>query len=538
MSNTLEPQNPRKWRYTYETQSHIPILKLFIFNPQINPITHCTDLEFDLQFEKSLLIASWIEQGTRISLPVPLPRVLVDLESPVRFRVGEDHVEVRIGLLLPVDHPIASSFVSELVDCDGRKGEEIACGGWGNVDSDAKRLSCDAEVHFYCRSCSFQLSRGPVRSFLELPSANWTEAADNWFGSCCCSFGGVSEKLVSDYVKSYRCVEGTCLVSSSTVIPCKDDLIGCQFGGVDSCDELHGDCKLSESAVVLGKCHANGNGGFPLPPDDVKSLSLQCKDDKDVCEGHKEDEPENESSCCPDVTNDVDRGKSCCSTSGSDITVDLMADQKSFLNGYLGDIFIFKTPALSKEIKWVDFACPNCSSLLGAYPCVNGSEPLDGGIRLLKSYISTSLPASSARDIFRKYSVEKMFADHLMESAKEELSFRTVVRDMKSRSNMMEIVLVNPNSWCCSGYCSEGTAEWLPRMNLDPVIKVMFFGICDNAKTNSRHGGERGSKEPADEVFMLRHPGLELIKCLDANKNMFPPSFSSSSGLLTSCIQR
>ncbi|KAL9249085.1 hypothetical protein AKJ16_DCAP03651 [Drosera capensis] len=75
-------------------------------------------------------------------------------------------------------------------------------------------------------------------------------------------------------------------------------------------------------------------------------------------------------------------------------------------------------------------------------------------------------------------------------------------------------------------------------MNLDPVIKVMFFGICDDAKTNSRHGGERGSNGPADEFFMLRHPRLELIKCLDANKNMFPPSFSSSSGLLTSCIQR
>ncbi|GAB2225711.1 hypothetical protein Droror1_Dr00006515 [Drosera rotundifolia] len=73
----------------------------------------------------------------------------------------EDHVEVRIGLLLPVDHPIALSFVLELVDCDGREDEEIACSGWGNMDLDAKRLSFDVEVHFYCRSCSFQLSRGP-----------------------------------------------------------------------------------------------------------------------------------------------------------------------------------------------------------------------------------------------------------------------------------------------------------------------------------------------------------------------------------------
>ncbi|KAL9253153.1 hypothetical protein AKJ16_DCAP16931 [Drosera capensis] len=413
-----------------------------------------------------------MKTGKSIPIPREIPMAIL-LSGSQAKRTWEDHVGVSIGLLLPADHPIASSFVSELVDCDGRE---------------VRRLRMVVAAMWIPVAVLMQRGCLVMRRFTCIAEAALSSSAEG--------LSGVSEKLASDYVKSYRCVEGTYLVRSSTVILCKDDLIGCQFGGVDSLDEPHGDCKLSEGAVVLGKCHANGNGGFPLPPDDVKSLSLQCKDDKLVCEGHKEDEPENELSCCPDVTDDVDHGKSC-STSGSDITVDLTADQKSFLN-----------------------------------------EPLDGGIRLLKCYISTSLPASSARDIFRKYSVEKMFADHLMESSKEELSFRTVVRNMKSRSNMMEIVLVNPNSWCCSGYCAEGVAEWSPKMNLDPVIKVMFFGICDDAKTNSRHGGERGSKEPDDEVFMLRHPRLELIKCLDTNKNMFPPSFSSLSGLLTSRIQR
>lgn len=38
---------------------------------------------------------------------------------------------------------------------------------------------------------------------MDLPSVNWTDVADNWFGTCCCSFGGISEKLVTRYVKSY-----------------------------------------------------------------------------------------------------------------------------------------------------------------------------------------------------------------------------------------------------------------------------------------------------------------------------------------------
>ncbi|KAL1074155.1 hypothetical protein V6Z11_D11G270200 [Gossypium hirsutum] len=35
------------------------------------------------------------------------------------------------------------------------------------------------------------------RNFVEMPSSDWREVADNWFGGCCCSFGGISEKLVT-----------------------------------------------------------------------------------------------------------------------------------------------------------------------------------------------------------------------------------------------------------------------------------------------------------------------------------------------------
>lgn len=50
------------------------------------------------------------EKGT--SVHVPVPRVLIDQESPIHFRTFEDHIEVKLVLLLPVNHPLVSDFDS------------------------------------------------------------------------------------------------------------------------------------------------------------------------------------------------------------------------------------------------------------------------------------------------------------------------------------------------------------------------------------------------------------------------------------------
>ena len=57
---------------------------------------------------------SWFEEETKISFRVPVPRVLVDIESPISFRAMEDHIEVKLVLLLPVDHHIVSNIDSIL----------------------------------------------------------------------------------------------------------------------------------------------------------------------------------------------------------------------------------------------------------------------------------------------------------------------------------------------------------------------------------------------------------------------------------------
>ncbi|KAJ6378858.1 hypothetical protein OIU78_028973 [Salix suchowensis] len=137
---------------------------------------------------------------------------------------------------------------------------------------------------------------------------------------------------------------------------------------------------------------------------------------------------------------------------------------------------------LSEKVVPGAVCCDSCSSLIGAYPCANGDMPVDDGVRLFKCYISTSLPVGGSADLFRKYSLQRMFTSQLVESAKDELSFRTVVRDLRTKSPMLQIVLVNPNSWCCSGDCldTESNTDSVLKLDLHPVIKVLFFADCSS----------------------------------------------------------
>jgi hypothetical protein len=52
---------------------------------------------------------------------------------------------------------------------------------------------------------------------MEMPSLNWEDVADNWFGGCCTSFGGASEKLVSNYINAYGRLEGTSLLDVTSI---------------------------------------------------------------------------------------------------------------------------------------------------------------------------------------------------------------------------------------------------------------------------------------------------------------------------------
>ncbi|PQQ12606.1 uncharacterized protein Pyn_21773 [Prunus yedoensis var. nudiflora] len=91
-----------------------------------------------------------------------------------------------------------------------------------------------------------------------MPSVNWREVADNWFGACCCSFGGISEKLVARYANSYACAKGVCLLNTTNITLCKEDLVGFEFPDwgerprYDSESDGSGENGFSESELNSG----------------------------------------------------------------------------------------------------------------------------------------------------------------------------------------------------------------------------------------------------------------------------------------------
>ncbi|XP_021273814.1 uncharacterized protein LOC110408968 [Herrania umbratica] len=560
------PKNPRKWRFTWEAQSHSPILRLFLFDSQIKPSVQCKNLKVQLNLFQSQLLVSWLkeeEEEEEVTVRVPIPRVLIDSESPVSFRALDDHIEVKLVLLLPVGHPIVSSFDSVLNSSEN--GDDALAPDAATplvMDTDLKSLSSIEEgVHFYCRNCSIRLTKNPLRNFVDMPSIDWREVADNWFGACCCSFGGISEKMVTRFANSYTCAKGVGLLSFTTVVLSKDDLVACKLynrtqehqpGSDFSSDCVSSDEMLSSRESTNDLC---GNlSSMHLKNDSVTTNVLVTKEEAN---GHKLfsalpvlDVSENETSvlgCCVHtenhIRNHVDEGgpHNVSETCPVDENASkLLANQKLFLNGSLGNAFMAKSYNLSMDIEWMEFVCPNCLSLLGAYPFDNGGAPIDGGVRLFKCYISTCTSAGGLDDLFRKYSLERMFTNQLLENAKDELSFRTVVRDLKTKSPLLQIVLLNPNSWCCSGYCLDSASAMESSLKLDllPVIKVLFCDCSESAASQLRLCEDWIARNLADVVCMFTRQVDELIQSLASAKDILPPSYNFLQDLPVSSLQR
>ncbi|XP_004289121.1 PREDICTED: uncharacterized protein LOC101309100 [Fragaria vesca subsp. vesca] len=569
MTQKLETaESSTEWRFTWESQSHIPTLRLFLFNSSTNsstnPSTQCHNLTVHLSLPHSLLLLTWTAAADAavVSLCVPMPRVLLDDESPVSFKALDDHIEVKLALLLPVDHSIVLNFESLLSLGEMRLDEDEDNGLKPlSVDSDVKSLSARGEVHFYCRSCSYKLTASPLSTFVEMPSVNWREVADNWFGNCCCSFGEVSEKLVAGYANSYTSKMGVCLVSSTNITLCKDDLVGCEFPDSGVCErrdnesDASGECGPKESELAPGsnvRCNE-----IPKSENKEKYVDASCKSDATEDEDKSEGVPHrcSESDCsvsesrkerdgdCDDMESHAQNyDGECCShhlsKSSSEQNTEILKNHKSLLNGYLENIFMVRSSNLSVDVEWVEFFCPHCSSLLGAYPCDNGGRLIDGGVRLFKCNIATSLPVGGTRDVFRKYTLERMFANQLLECAKDQLSYRTVVKDLKLRSPMLQIVLINTNSWSGTGHClaTQGNTEPVPKIDLHPVIKVLFSECSSSTEAQLRMLEDSVTKDVVEEVFMLTHQIEELMKFLSARRDTLPPSCSSLEGLSLSSI--
>lgn len=60
----------------------------------------------------------------QVFVRVPVPPVMLDLSIPVQAKVMSDYVEVKLMLMLPVDHPLVSSLSSLLGTSDGVSGDQ------------------------------------------------------------------------------------------------------------------------------------------------------------------------------------------------------------------------------------------------------------------------------------------------------------------------------------------------------------------------------------------------------------------------------
>ncbi|KAK7262894.1 hypothetical protein RJT34_30475 [Clitoria ternatea] len=559
------------WRYTWEAQSHIPTLRLMLFpiNKTLDPSLQCHNLTVQLHPSHSFLILTC----STLSLRVPLPAVLVDADSPVTFRPLSDHIQVKLLLLLPVDHPILSTLSIAAETPTPQVSVPLV------LESDVKKLSSEGEVNFYCRKCAFKLTKDPLRNFVEMPSVNWREVADNWFGACCCSFGGISEKLVMRYVNSHTCAPGLCLLSSTSVTLCKDDLVECNFPegcAQQECSSLEDDnlgdeCVSEEGARNSGlnqertlACADAGevihafdeNSRLAHPENKKLSVNFGCE----VAENRSDHDDFFNSSPDSNDTEDVIQTHSCCAHITSNLgdenndhhlfgtgrqellptkTMEIQENQKSLLNGFLEDVFMARLSNLSKDIDWHEFTCPQCMSLLGAYPCCEGHSPVDGGVRLFKSYISTCVPVGGSGDMFSQYTVDRMFANQLTECANDESSFRFVIRDLTSKSPVLQIILLNPDTWSCSGSCSSTEEkDPVPKLQLRPIIKVLFSDCNTAAESELRMIEEWATKNSAENIFMLTLQIQELVRSLMSAKDMYPPSCASLQGLILSSVQR
>ncbi|KAL2333739.1 hypothetical protein Fmac_014952 [Flemingia macrophylla] len=595
------------WRYTWEAQSHIATLRLMVFpnDKTLNPSIQCHDLTVRLHYSHSFLALT----ASFLSLRVPLPAVLLDGDAPVTSRPLSDHIEVKLLLLLPVDHPVLST-----IDASPPPPDPLV------AQCDVEKLSSAGEVEFFCRTCAFKLTKVPLRTFVEMPSVNWREVADNWFGACCCSFGGISEKMVMRYVSSYMCSPGMCLLSSTSLTLCKDDLVECDFhegcgeqewscvvenpgddgvgigirnceldgertstccddgvvgkgGGEQECSSLaeNGrddgvgkgmrDCESNDERNLTCSddgvtCAFDNSSRFARPENEKVSVNSRCEvvqnehDHSDFSDSRPEsDVPKDVSqtpSCCAHMTSNIGNGYSehhLCGAAGKEMvpteTMKILGNQKSFLNGFLEDIFMARLSNLSKDIDWREFRCPQCTSLLGAYPCFEGHTLVDGGVRLFKCYISTCVPVGGSGDMFSKYTMGKMFANQLMEWANDESSFRFVIRDLTTKSPVLQIILLNLDTWSCSGNCSS-TEDKSPftKLKLQPIIKVLFSDCHNATESQLRMIEEWATKSSAENIFMLTRQTQELVGLFLSAKDLYPPSCASLQGLMLSSMQR
>ncbi|KAG8058041.1 hypothetical protein GUJ93_ZPchr0002g24298 [Zizania palustris] len=569
----------RQWRYTWETLAHLPLLRLYLFHPALSAAP--SDLRANLRLDDSFLLLSFSLAGAPVALRVPVPRVLVDPSASPECRFAGDHVEVRLALVLPVDHPVVAAAFPPPPGVEPPESLSLR--------DDLKSLS-SGEVHLYCKACSAKLTKKPLRTIVEMPSLNWEDVADNWFGGCCTSFGGASEKLVSQYINAYGRLEGTSLLHATSISIEKDYLEMDFVPGVATSVPNNDVVALQEAAcdIHVGEDHSTKKGfntseekayhekqigsshvQSPVIPEEgpcagnpEKSGGILCTDQSSMTDVNSK--KSNMDSCFEDIEKPTegtdflleDPCNCCCDgrSSGKSkdgpsnmlsgnremhTALDTQRDYKLTKSISLGSGFIVKASNILNDVDWVELLCAHCSSPIGSYPSQCSHAPADGRVRLFKCYISSDLHVRGSHDVFRRHTLQRLFVNLLLEVAEDEISFRTVVRDLKTKRPTLQIVLISSKAWLLSGYCYENDMDGSHgAAYLQPAVKILYSNCSNASEEDLRSIEEWSSKYRAEELYMMGHQIDELIESLSSARDKFPLSCSSLQGMYLSFLER
>lgn len=181
------------------------------------------------------------------------------------------------------------------------------------------------------------------RRILELPSADWREVAEHFYGTCCCaSFGAHAESLVAKFQQLLTPSEGVCLVTSSTCIVHEDNIAGNSSGKVEpnGCIgvETVGMANNVDQNQKLGASSKIGEHHNVEEENNLNSLTslVMIRGDHDL--NHPLDTPVSASSNDSDgVTGVIGRDAISASTSKlSDGNTEVFKSSENRVNGVLG----------------------------------------------------------------------------------------------------------------------------------------------------------------------------------------------------------
>jgi hypothetical protein len=88
----------------------------------------------------------------------------------------------------------------------------------------------------------------------------------------------------------------------------------------------------------------------------------------------------------------------------------------------------------------------------------------------------------------RGHTLERVFVNLLLEVAEDEISFRTVVRDLKTKRPMLQLVLLSSKAWLSSGWCYENDTNGSHgTTDLQPSVKLLYSDYRNASEADLRY---------------------------------------------------